>query len=220
MIAGMVPMALALGEGGEQTAPLGRAVIGGLLAATFATLLVLPAVFAVVHGAQQHRLRLARPRRPGKPVLHPGPVQRRGRVATSGTAGAPGNGFDNAPPGGRRLNHHSQNRGESWQFRCGSFRCCRWPRSSRPPVAVPGRANRRPPRPRPAPQPQPSPSSSRSGSPSSSPSASRGRSRPSRRRRCCPRFPATSRPGTSTSGPTSRRATSWPTCGCRRWRWN
>ncbi len=47
MISGMVPMALALGEGGEQTAPLGRAVIGGLLAATPATLLILPAVFAV-----------------------------------------------------------------------------------------------------------------------------------------------------------------------------
>jgi multidrug efflux pump subunit AcrB len=50
MIAGMVPMALALGEGGEQTAPLGRAVIGGLLMATVMTLLVLPAVFAVVMG--------------------------------------------------------------------------------------------------------------------------------------------------------------------------
>ncbi|MGH7169764.1 MAG: efflux RND transporter permease subunit, partial [Gemmataceae bacterium] len=48
MIAGMLPMALALQEGGEQTAPLGRAVIGGLLCATLATLLVLPAVFAVV----------------------------------------------------------------------------------------------------------------------------------------------------------------------------
>jgi len=48
MLAGMVPMALALGEGGEQTAPLGRAVIGGLLAATLATLTVLPAVFALV----------------------------------------------------------------------------------------------------------------------------------------------------------------------------
>jgi multidrug efflux pump subunit AcrB len=50
MIAGMVPMALGLGEGGEQTAPLGRAVIGGLLVATFATLFVLPSVFAVVLG--------------------------------------------------------------------------------------------------------------------------------------------------------------------------
>ena len=48
MIAGMVPMALGIGEGAEQTAPLGRAVIGGLIAATFATLLVLPSVFAIV----------------------------------------------------------------------------------------------------------------------------------------------------------------------------
>ena len=48
MLAGMVPMALALGEGGEQTAPLGRAVIGGFGAATLATLFVLPAVFALV----------------------------------------------------------------------------------------------------------------------------------------------------------------------------
>jgi multidrug efflux pump subunit AcrB len=44
----MLPMALAFGEAGQQNAPLGRAVIGGLAAATFATLLVLPAVFAIV----------------------------------------------------------------------------------------------------------------------------------------------------------------------------
>jgi multidrug efflux pump subunit AcrB len=50
MIAGMIPMALGIGEGGEQTAPLGRAVIGGLVAATAATLLILPAVFALVMG--------------------------------------------------------------------------------------------------------------------------------------------------------------------------
>jgi multidrug efflux pump subunit AcrB len=50
MIAGMLPMALGIGEGGEQTAPLGRAVIGGLAAATLTTLIVLPAVFAVVQG--------------------------------------------------------------------------------------------------------------------------------------------------------------------------
>ena len=50
MIAGMVPMALGLGEGGEQTAPLGRAVIGGLLASTVATLTLLPAVFALFMG--------------------------------------------------------------------------------------------------------------------------------------------------------------------------
>jgi multidrug efflux pump subunit AcrB len=48
MMAGMIPMALGLGEGGEQTAPLGRAVVGGLGAATLATLFVLPAVFAIV----------------------------------------------------------------------------------------------------------------------------------------------------------------------------
>ena len=54
MIAGMVPMALGLGEGGQQTAPLGRAVIGGLAVATLATLLVLPSLFAVVQ-ARAHR---------------------------------------------------------------------------------------------------------------------------------------------------------------------
>jgi hypothetical protein len=48
MIAGMIPMAMALGEGGQQTAPLGRAVIGGLAAATLATLFILPAVFAAI----------------------------------------------------------------------------------------------------------------------------------------------------------------------------
>jgi CzcA family heavy metal efflux pump len=50
MIIGMVPMALGLGDGGEQNAPLGRAVIGGLLCATAATLVFVPAVFALLHG--------------------------------------------------------------------------------------------------------------------------------------------------------------------------
>jgi multidrug efflux pump subunit AcrB len=45
----MLPMALALGEGGEQNAPLGRAVIGGLLVATVATLFFVPTVFSVLH---------------------------------------------------------------------------------------------------------------------------------------------------------------------------
>src|SRR3954465_7825833 len=49
MIIGMVPMAIGLGEGGEQNAPLGRAVIGGLTLATVATLFFVPAVFAVFH---------------------------------------------------------------------------------------------------------------------------------------------------------------------------
>jgi multidrug efflux pump subunit AcrB len=48
MIIGMVPMALGLGEGGEQNAPLGRAVIGGLIFATAATLFFVPAVFMLV----------------------------------------------------------------------------------------------------------------------------------------------------------------------------
>jgi multidrug efflux pump subunit AcrB len=52
MLAGMIPMALGLGEGGDQTAPLGRAVIGGLLASTATTLLILPAVFTAVRSDQ------------------------------------------------------------------------------------------------------------------------------------------------------------------------
>ena len=48
MVAGMVPTAMALGEGGEQSAPLGRAVIGGLVASTVATLLFLPALYAIL----------------------------------------------------------------------------------------------------------------------------------------------------------------------------
>jgi multidrug efflux pump subunit AcrB len=48
MILGMLPMALSLGEGGEQNAPLGRAVIGGLLAATFTTLFLVPVVYTFV----------------------------------------------------------------------------------------------------------------------------------------------------------------------------
>jgi len=53
MIIGMVPMALGLGEGGEQNAPLGRAVIGGLLFATVATLFFVPAVFTIFHGRRE-----------------------------------------------------------------------------------------------------------------------------------------------------------------------
>ncbi len=55
MIIGMVPMALGLGEGGEQNAPLGRAVIGGLIFATVATLFLVPSVFAIIHGRRQAR---------------------------------------------------------------------------------------------------------------------------------------------------------------------
>jgi len=55
MIIGMAPMALGLGEGGEQNAPLGRAVIGGLICATCATLMFVPVVFSIVHGRKAAR---------------------------------------------------------------------------------------------------------------------------------------------------------------------
>ena len=56
MIIGMAPMALGLGEGGEQNAPLGRAVIGGLIFATIATLMFVPVVFSLVHKRQSKTL--------------------------------------------------------------------------------------------------------------------------------------------------------------------
>ena len=55
MIIGMIPMALGLGEGGEQNAPLGRAVIGGLVFATVATLFLVPTVFSIIHGRRSAR---------------------------------------------------------------------------------------------------------------------------------------------------------------------
>ncbi len=60
MIIGMVPLALGLGEGGEQNAPLGRAVIGGLFLATVATLFFVPAVYSLIHGSRKN---------PGKSVV-------------------------------------------------------------------------------------------------------------------------------------------------------
>jgi multidrug efflux pump subunit AcrB len=66
MIIGMAPMALGLGEGGEQNAPLGRAVIGGLLFATVATLFFVPVVFAIAHGRKAHA---AQPDAPHDPSL-------------------------------------------------------------------------------------------------------------------------------------------------------
>jgi len=59
MIAGMIPMALGIAEGGSQAAPLGRAVIGGLAAATISTLFVLPSLYAILQrraGAQSPSL--------------------------------------------------------------------------------------------------------------------------------------------------------------------
>jgi multidrug efflux pump subunit AcrB len=56
MIIGMLPMAVGLGEGGEQNAPLGRAVIGGLLFATVATLFFVPSIFTMIHGRREAQL--------------------------------------------------------------------------------------------------------------------------------------------------------------------
>jgi multidrug efflux pump subunit AcrB len=56
MIIGMLPMSLGMGEGGEQNAPLGRAVIGGLVFATVATLVFVPTVFAMIHGRRERKL--------------------------------------------------------------------------------------------------------------------------------------------------------------------
>ena len=55
MIIGMIPMALGLGEGSEQNAPLGRAVIGGLLFATISTLFFVPVIFASIHSRLERR---------------------------------------------------------------------------------------------------------------------------------------------------------------------
>jgi multidrug efflux pump subunit AcrB len=67
MIAGMMPMALGLGESGQQTAPLGRAVVGGLAMATLATLLVLPSVFAIVQSRSHRRPASLDPDDPDRP---------------------------------------------------------------------------------------------------------------------------------------------------------
>ena len=71
MLAGMIPMALGLGEGGDQTAPLGRAVIGGVLAATVTTLLILPAVFTAVRGRSSTSSASLDPADPASPHYHP-----------------------------------------------------------------------------------------------------------------------------------------------------
>ncbi|HEX9464656.1 MAG TPA: efflux RND transporter permease subunit [Alphaproteobacteria bacterium] len=73
MVAGMIPMALGLGEGGEQTAPLGRAVIGGLLGATCATLIVLPAIFAMLQTRRARASASLDPDDPRSRYFEPGP---------------------------------------------------------------------------------------------------------------------------------------------------
>ncbi|HEV2233705.1 MAG TPA: efflux RND transporter permease subunit [Terriglobia bacterium] len=66
MIIGMVPMALGMGEGGEQNAPLGRAVIGGLMFATVATVIFVPTVFGLVHARKSSKPQPAIPDAPGQ----------------------------------------------------------------------------------------------------------------------------------------------------------
>jgi len=70
MVIGMIPMALGVGEGGEQNAPLGRAVIGGLIFATVSTLFFVPVVFAGVHQrlARRHAARQAAHETPTAPI--------------------------------------------------------------------------------------------------------------------------------------------------------
>jgi multidrug efflux pump subunit AcrB len=88
MSAGMLPLALGLGEGGEQTAPLGRAVIGGLLAATVTTLLVLPAIFALIQGRAGTRSASLDPDHPESPYFdHDGP-NGAGQEETAGATSA------------------------------------------------------------------------------------------------------------------------------------
>ena len=72
MTAGMLPMALGFGEGGDQVAPLGRAVIGGLLAGTLATLFILPAVFAVLQGKANRESVSLDPEDPESPYYESG----------------------------------------------------------------------------------------------------------------------------------------------------
>ncbi|MHC5544232.1 efflux RND transporter permease subunit, partial [Singulisphaera rosea] len=76
-----VPMALAMGEGGEQTAPLGRAVIGGLVAGTWTTLFVLPSVFAVIQARSRTVSASIDPRDPESVYFYPGADQASDRSA-------------------------------------------------------------------------------------------------------------------------------------------
>jgi hypothetical protein len=91
MLAGMVPMALGLGEGGEQAAPLGRAVIGGLLGATCATLIILPAIFAMLQSRHARISTSLDPDDPHSPCFESGP-----RIATV------------SDRGDERAEHHAQ----------------------------------------------------------------------------------------------------------------
>jgi AcrB/AcrD/AcrF family len=70
MIVGMIPMSLALEKGSQMQAPLGRAVVGGLLVSTFSTLLFVPAIFAVIMGSRKHVSPSLHPDDPNSPHAH------------------------------------------------------------------------------------------------------------------------------------------------------
>jgi multidrug efflux pump subunit AcrB len=94
MVAGMIPMALGLGEGGEQTAPLGRAVIGGLLGATCATLIVLPAIFALLQTRRARASASLDPDDPQSRNFEPGPRAAAVADAVDDRAPLPGHAAD------------------------------------------------------------------------------------------------------------------------------
>jgi hypothetical protein len=104
MIAGMIPMSLGLEEGSEQNAPLGRAVIGGMALATFATLLVLPAGFTLLLGRASRRSPSLDPDDPAS--SHYDPIPNTGAQAPDAHPRAPA---DGAGVGVRHFLHEPQN---------------------------------------------------------------------------------------------------------------
>ena len=103
MVAGMTPLALGWGEGGEQSASLGRAVIGGLVAATLATLAVLPAVFAIVQTSAGRGSASLDPFDP-ESDRYVGETEEVHDALSNGTSRPDSNGFESQAPGaGERL---------------------------------------------------------------------------------------------------------------------
>lgn len=99
MIVGMIPMALGLGEGGEQNAPLGRAVIGGLLVATFSTLFLVPIVYTFLRAKQPVRIE-DDDLEPGEPVRRAKPWPTRVLTLPHANGYSNGNGNGNGRPAG------------------------------------------------------------------------------------------------------------------------
>ncbi len=98
MTVGMVPMALALEEGSQMQAPLGRAVIGGLLMSTMATLLVLPSIFSLVLGRSMSRSPSVYPNDPASPHYDPLVFAEEPGAEGGPSAEADGHADDNGPP--------------------------------------------------------------------------------------------------------------------------